>query len=155
MRHIIDQGLIYGLDIPKAIGFAVACLLSWYVNRGIAKSQILKFPELIPKDTQEADKEQQIGDLMEIFDLPGAALVGILERVIYIFSVMGDHYELAGGWIIMKSFTMWLESPLVKKDQKMKLYHNYIVGSALSLLAGVACGEIGNVIADCFTAGAR
>jgi hypothetical protein len=138
--------ILYVHCYPDVAGFVVGYNISWWINCWIAKSQTSKFPQLLPPKTKEADRSWKIRRIEDLYDMKGAANVGRLERLIYVFSVMIGGYDIIAGWIIMKSFTMWLESPDVDKSKKLHLYHNYVIGTGWSLTVGLFCGEIGKLI---------
>lgn len=82
------------------------------------------------------------------FDLPLAALVGCIERAIYVFAVITPAYDLIIAWLIMKAFHEWVSEG---KDQplslsKLTIYQLYLVGNAISLIAGLIIGVVAAVV---------
>ena len=80
------------------------------------------------------------------FDLRFAGIVGGLERVLYIYSVMRGELALAAGWLVLKAFfpLNYIDRPPDKHvlPERMKRYHIYILCNGLSLLVGIACGTL-------------
>lgn len=77
-----------------------------------------------------------------------AALVGCIERVIYVFAVITPAYDLIIAWLIMKAFHEWVsegeEQPL--SLPKLTIYQLYLVGNAVSLIAGLIIGVLAAVL---------
>jgi hypothetical protein len=66
-----------------------------------------------------------------------AQMVGDLEKLIYVYAVMGNHDSLMAGWLILKGFSSWFPQ---SEKQPIRRYHAYVVGNGYSLLVGLAFG---------------
>jgi hypothetical protein len=83
---------------------------------------------------------------------------GGLERIIYIIGVVGHHYELITGWLVLKAFFLFLERDVVGSPPRIaglsrlegkKLlgrYNGMLIGNALSLIFGVGLGVLANLV---------
>jgi hypothetical protein len=90
--------------------------------------------------------------------------VGGIERILYISAVMSRHYELIGGWLVLKAFFSFLDATHgpkagrrrrsmksldageIKEQEEiiMARYNGMLIGNALSLLMGLAGGAAAN-----------
>src|SRR5258708_15295229 len=82
-------------------------------------------------DTTYQKRRDEIDKLIAEFDPKFASIVGNLERVLYIFSVMRGELALAAGWLVLKAFFPWnyIEDPPDRHvlAERMKRYHIYIL----------------------------
>jgi hypothetical protein len=59
-------------------------------------------------------KYQQIHDH---FDLGSAAIIGMIERIFYIFAIMfGGAFAVMSGWLVLKAFNTWLEGFEIRSE---------------------------------------
>ena len=142
----------YEFDLPFLVAMIIGAALSVAVHP-IVKSAFVARIETTAKSTLTGPSDNSVGEKMPLildhFDLPFAATIGCIERIIYVFAVITPAYDLIIGWLIMKAFYEWLKGP--DEEQKLPLravvfYHLYLFGNAISLMAGLAAGVIGAVI---------
>jgi hypothetical protein len=130
LAQIFKASAAFGLDLAWLLAFFAASAMSWLVN------PIVHW--LHQRNLQKESKEVQ-----DHFDMAFAPTIGKLERVLYIYAIMyapgGSAFAIISGWLVMKAFSVWLE----RTDARMRPYHLYLYGNALSLLAGLALGSIG------------
>lgn len=77
-----------------------------------------------------------------------SAIVGILERILYITAILIGHPELIGAWFVLKAVGEWGDTRKAVSDQQEDVkrpgvaneYLLNLIGSLLSLFVGVACG---------------
>lgn len=77
-----------------------------------------------------------------------SAIVGVLERILYITAILIGHPELIGAWFVLKAVGEWGDTRKVVNDQEEGVkrpgvaneYLLNLIGSLLSLFVGVACG---------------
>jgi uncharacterized metal-binding protein len=107
--------------------------------------QLSEIVKKSPKKTLESlEKEKQL--VRDKYDMEFAPIIGNLERVVYVYSVMQASYAVLSGWLVMKAFTAWLEQKGVNPEERMRYYHLYLYGNVLSLFGGLAAGAIGLAI---------
>ena len=71
--------------------------------------------------------------------------VGGLERILYIMGVMGHHYEIITGWLVLKAFFGFMDRDRLEKDMAAR-YNGLLIGNAISLMIGIALGVTVNII---------
>lgn len=130
--------MIAGTILAVAANWPVKALFLWVVRSAAGQSA--------KTGTETAAELNQ--RIEEHFDLPLAALVGCIERVIYVFAVITPAYDLIIAWLIMKAFHEWVSEG---KDQplslpKLTIYQLYLVGNAVSLIAGLIIGVLAAVL---------
>lgn len=76
-----------------------------------------------------------------------AAIIGALERIIYIIAVAFTQPNLISGVLILKAFFAWTHQRAVKTNgdttamyETIAHYHTYLIGNFLSLLLAVFLG---------------
>ncbi len=68
--------------------------------------------------------------------------VGTLERILYIAGVIGHHYELIAGWLVLKAF---FEIARDRCRLSPVRYNSWLVGNLLSLMTGLFLGVLANL----------
>jgi len=114
--------------------FFGALVLSLFANPLIARLMEWQIGKRFKEDTQSE---------VNAHDLPFAAIIGNLERVLYIYGVVTSQYAVISGWLVMKAFFLWIRSG-GPSDSRLDIRHYfvYLYGSGLSLIAGLALGQI-------------
>jgi len=84
---------------------------------------------------------------------PMVKSVGTFERVLYVMGVMGHHYEIIAGWLVLKAFFGFMGRDEVgvrlrpeTSEELLRRYNGLLVGNATSLMIGIALGVIANII---------
>jgi hypothetical protein len=71
------------------------------------------------------------------------------KRILYIMGVMGHHYELITGWLVLKAFFNFLErqkgTSVTNDKEQLERYNGMLIGNALSLLIGIGLGIVSNL----------
>jgi hypothetical protein len=137
------------------ISFLLACILSTWPGNLIVKAIYHRLLSAAPspvagqsiKSWLEARAPQP--ELAE-FRSKTAAVIGVLERIIFIFGFMFAQAGLIAGVLVLKAFFAWthLEAPTGPAPapgrnamlEAVAQYHTYIIGNLLSLLAALALG---------------
>ena len=94
------------------------------------------------------EEEARDRDLAE-FRSDTAAIIGILERYIYIFALMFAQPTLITGILILKAFFGWTDragkETAVPQGMigTVALYHTYVIGNLLSVLLAILLGLVG------------
>jgi hypothetical protein len=133
--------VIVGTILAIATNWPVKALFLWVVRWAARQS-----PKTGGAGTETAAELNS--RIEKHFDLPLAALVGCIERAIYVFAVITPAYDLIIAWLIMKAFHEWVSEG---KDQplslpKLTIYQLYLVGNAISLIAGLIIGVLAAVL---------
>jgi hypothetical protein len=81
---------------------------------------------------------------------PAGGLVGCLERSVYVFAIMFAQPGVITGVLILKAFFGWVEKISDTDPDKapsvrayVAVYYAYIIGNLISLIVGLALGELG------------
>jgi hypothetical protein len=136
----------YGLSLLLFLAASlVACTLGhWFVKYML----VLLSERAIEKqsDMTHGRHREEVKKLLAEFDPKFAGIVGGLERVFYIYSVMRGELALVAGWLVLKAFfpLNYIHQPPDGHvlAARMRRYHIYILASGLSLLMGLACGTL-------------
>src|SRR6266446_7946435 len=78
--------------------------------------------------------------------LPLVKSVGGLERVLYVMGVTGHHYEIIGGWLVLKAFFGFAVRDQEGVREPVTRYGRLLIGNALSLMIGIALGVTANIV---------
>jgi hypothetical protein len=120
------------LAIQVAV-FIVACALAWYPGNRLTWLLWERFAKYA---------HVPIGTPFQL-----ARTIGGLERILYIFGVMAEKYELLAGWLVMKAFFGWIEES--KSDiGSLVRYYGFLQGNLTSLLIGLFVGEGAKLFSD-------
>src|SRR5580658_10447214 len=124
-------------NLLLGLAFLVACAASWFPGNKAIWYLWVQFAK-----TYKVDEGTQT---------PLAGAVGGLERVLYIYCVIWERYELITGWLVMKAFFNWIGSETHKREKHgsthsvevevSNKYNGFILGTLLSLLLGLAIGH--------------
>ncbi len=76
--------------------------------------------------------------------------IGSWERIIYIFGAAHGHYDLIGGWLLMKAFFSWIPNqtggfkPTSERERSVVMdhYNGFLIGNLISLFIGISLGLI-------------
>jgi hypothetical protein len=142
-----------GIDVPFLVGFLVAIVLGiWPGNWLVAQIHKWQLKTLLKPDGSKTFDEfnKEYDDLLKLFDWRFAQLIGRTERILYVIAVMTAQYSILSGWLVMKAFFGWLSRPRRPQSESLPYYHMYLFGNALSILCGLLCGSIGNVVVTAF-----
>jgi len=79
--------------------------------------------------------------------------VGGLERIVYLMSVIGHHYEIISGWLVLKAFFGFMGRDQIvgeagkgsAEEMLLTRYNGLLLGNALSLIIGVSAGVAANL----------
>jgi hypothetical protein len=151
IHHLEHTWKHYGVDAPAIVGFlcgVILVLLSSDCIKRLIQNQANKTLDGLKRDPdeeeQQFEKEKRI--VHSVFDWTGAGVIGILERFVYVYAVLISAYPLMAGWLAMKAFFLRLAEPEVKTSRRQPIYHTYLYGNMVSVLAGLICGHIANAI---------
>ena len=133
------------------LSFALAAVLAiWPGNLFVKHIHRMAF-DRVPKSAAS----QEFIELE--FRSVGAAWIGRVERVIYVFGIMFGQSGVITAVIILKAFFNWTDKFLaMSQDQNADIdarkqnytdiisnYHVYLVGNLLSIIVGLFWGEVG------------
>ena len=146
------------------IGFAVACLLSWFPgNYFVYSSYRNVLQEIIEKDKAHPEinnkeaLENEIDKQLKGIDILLAKRIGKLERIFYIYAFMFESLGLLSGWIVLKAFFSWVTNSddgangsagKKSSERALRSFYLYIWGNALSLLLALAMAKLGSIISE-------
>lgn len=144
----------YGFDAPSIIGFlcgAALVKLSSSLIKRLIYNQVELTLERLPQKTPPAspeEREKEKCEIHKIFDWQGAELIGILECFLYVYAVLEvPAWPLMAGWLAMKAFFIRLAEPHeLEPSRRQSIYHLYLFGNIISVLAGLICGHIARAI---------
>jgi hypothetical protein len=131
------------------LSFFLACVLSaWPGNFLIRKIYDLILGSV--KGPTKGTMKKWLEDLapdkdLDEFRSKTAALIGSLERVIFIYALMFAQPNLITGVLILKAFFSWTEHRMTadqSADKSRMLetiahYHTYVIGNFLSVLTAI------------------
>jgi uncharacterized protein YggT (Ycf19 family) len=125
------------IEAEFIIGLLIASLLCWFSNKRVVKPLYEFVIKLYGPHTIEDERLTE-----------ASALIGRLEGIIYIYSVMMASYDLALAWIILKAFHEWTSSSKEPNTPQRVLldYYLYLAGNAISLFHGVFWGGVGLLV---------
>jgi hypothetical protein len=146
--HILEKTWThYGIDVPCVIGFLCGVTLVWLSSdriKEIIDRQATAVLNKMPKEGMEEERQRAIH---EIFDWPGAKLIGVLERILYVYAVQILAWPLVAGWLAMKAFFIRLAEPdQLPVGRRQPIYHLYLYGNMISVLSGLIFGHIARAI---------
>jgi hypothetical protein len=156
MHRLERTWMHYGVDAPSLVGFlfgALSVIISGPCIRKIilylVDKTLGRLPPEPPNQTDDQRKEEK--ELIHsIFDWPGAELIGILERFLYVYSVLEvPAWPLMAGWLAMKAFFIRLAEPenaQFPPSRRQAIYHLYLYGNVISVLAGLICGHFARLV---------
>jgi len=135
--------------LTKGLIFLAVCVFSWWLGNKL----IWFLWKAIAKHSKV-----RVGTRTAL-----AGTVGGLERVLYIYAVVFDKYEIITGWLVMKAFFGWIRSEerSTKKEKENKAtldevsntYNGFVLGTLLSLLIGLAAGHAVTLMTGDVTSG--
>ncbi len=119
------------------------------------------------KSPEKADQnlkqwiEGLLGNDLAEFRAKTSGWIGVMERWVYIVSIMLGQFSLITGVLVLKAFFGWTDKTLTAtaeaehvKGMKrtIALYHTYLLGNLLSLALGILLGLIGLYVLPRFLA---
>ena len=147
-----------GDALPFMLSFLIAVFLSVVPGHPIVRG----VHNLIHHNIRTYDPAKTLQQLVgEFFGLapqakhfdPAGGLVGCLERAVYIFGIMFAQPGVITGVLILKAFFGWVDkiagsdpnrTPSVRAY--VAVYYAYIIGNLISLIVGLALGELGFLV---------
>lgn len=79
--------------------------------------------------------------------------VGGLERILYLMGVIGHHYEIIAGWLVLKAFFGFMGRDQIvdeagkgsPEEKPLTRYNGLLLGNALSIIIGISVGVAANL----------
>jgi hypothetical protein len=133
------------------ISFCLAIFLSVFPGYFI----IRVLYDFILHNAKSHDRRRTFKQVVEgLYDTkasPASGLVGCLERSLYIFGVMSGESGVITAVVILKAFFAWATEGAAtagtnsteRTQSTIILYYAYLIGNFLSLILGLALGELG------------
>lgn len=153
-HYLLRAWTHYGIDALSLIGFLFGAL-AVLASSPLVKLIILKQVDLtlgrLPRGDQTDDQRAQEEDRFHSrFDWERAGLIGVLERLFYVYAVLENAWPLIAGWLAMKAFFVRLVEPTdaekVDASSRQAIYHVYLFGNMVSVLTGLVCGHIAKLM---------